>query len=143
MTEAAADERSVPAAPPSHPVSVPDVSHSEAPPAEAPQATPASSTAPRLSVVIPAFNEAENSYYDETIEGDGGTILGLRGGLEWQAAPNHTFAAALKYDYQDLEGGTKNVVGFDELRNLSAGTVEWPDNELERLSLEASWMYSF
>lgn len=60
MTEAAADERSVPAASPPHQVSVPEVSRSEPPPAEAPQASAASSTAPRVSVVIPAFNEAEN-----------------------------------------------------------------------------------
>jgi RNA polymerase sigma-54 factor len=45
MIEAAADERSVPAASPSQQVSVPDVSRSET---------------PSVSIVIPAFNEAEN-----------------------------------------------------------------------------------
>lgn len=57
MTEAAADERSVPA---SHPVSVPDVSRSETAPTEGSRVTAESSTAPKVSVVIPAFNEAEN-----------------------------------------------------------------------------------
>lgn len=72
MTEAAADERSVPAAPPSHQVSAPDVSPSETPSAEASQVTAASSTIPKVSVVIPALNEAENM--PELFEELAGTI---------------------------------------------------------------------
>jgi glycosyltransferase involved in cell wall biosynthesis len=59
MIEAAADERSAPAASSSHQVSVPDVSRSETPPADQ-DGHASAATAPRVSIVIPAFNEAEN-----------------------------------------------------------------------------------
>ena len=67
MTEVAADERSVPPAPPSPQVSVPSVSAPAAPPgtstAEVRQTSarsPDPMSPPRVSIVIPAFNESQN-----------------------------------------------------------------------------------
>jgi len=72
----------------------------------------------------------DNEAYNElagAIEGDGGTILRAKAGLDFKVHDNVTVLLSGIWERQELDGGTK--------RN-NAVSIEWPDNETEVLAAQ-------
>jgi hypothetical protein len=93
----------------------------------------------RISLALVFYSEAYNDLIDVEVEGDGGVILEAGGYLAWRVADGQEIRVGAGYEFQDLQGDTENVLGFDETFSIVSGTLEWPDNELERLWGELSW----
>lgn len=85
----------------------------------------------RLSAGWVAYSEASNSLLGD-VEGNGGQLVDLSLALGWRSQSHSIWHAGIRYELQDLEGGT-SVSETDDYM------VEWPDNELEMFSLFFSW----
>ena len=90
------------------------------------------------------FNEAENSLIgDGPLEGDGGFIFRLAADWYWQIKPNQKLSIGVILDHQENNGTVDSFNVIDPSVGLQSFIVEWPDNELDRISLAGSWTFLF
>ena len=82
-------------------------------------------------------NEADNGLFG-TVKGDGGTVIELAAMAEYHVTPEQSVGLGLRYDFQQLDGDAVNSVIIVE-DTLFQSVTEWPDNELQRISLDAYW----
>jgi hypothetical protein len=87
----------------------------------------------RLGADYVFFNEAENSLFPATIEGEGGYVLRAETDLRLQVTPKVWLAIGLAVDLQELDGDAQGLLAFEDDRP-SFNFVEWPDNTLERIT---------
>lgn len=82
--------------------------------------------------------EADNSDLGD-IEGDGGTIVGAGLAVRRALAGQQTVSLGVRYELQSIDGGVESVSGVDPQLGPGTFQVEWPDNELEQITVEATW----
>ena len=82
-------------------------------------------------------NEADNDALGE-IDGDGGDIITLTGSLGYRLKKNHELFLGVRYFNQDLDGGQDEIIAFNG-DALVRAPLEWPDNELNLVTVEIGW----
>ena len=102
--------------------------------------TPALTLEGEINYGFVFYNEADNEALG-TIDGDGGNTLDLALELAYTLSERDAIGAGLHYRFQELDGDVEQGVVITE-EGVIQQVAEWPDNELEMLSLDIFWQHA-